>query len=614
MFRKLSVFCTVSLMMAMSATAQQTYFNTSFDEGMPSEVQLWDIDQRTPANEMAALGFDDEHPWIVTTEERTGNAVAASTSWYKPAGQSNDWMVLPALEIKDVEAKLQWRSKAYDKDLPDGLKVYIGQWTDATTERGYLCDEDFDLESPLYSSKKEKADWAFHEVALADFVGQTVYIAFVNDSKDKHMLFVDDIFVGIPSTVGIILDFGRCYDGFGDLTISGKALCQGTEPVNGFTVGFEMGGQTIEQTFDATLEPGSQMAFTLDEKPYLERNATADYKAWITSGDDRSELSGRVSAFLWKVVAEEITGTWCQYCVRGLGAMNYMRENDPDGFIGIGIHNNNTYSQVPDSMAIPGEEYLNWVMASYNMSGFPHCVLNRNVQYSTDPGNIPSYTQTIKQSTKNYYGLTLKADFNPTTNLIHAQTDVFFASDFQNADFKLAYIVIENDVHRTHADTGILNNYCGYDQVNGYAGGSMGQCYGFEDLPSIVNADDMWYHDVARGYKGSDGYKGEGNLFPKTITDGDHYAHEYELEMPKTVLKTENTELVVLLISKSGAIVNAEKCAIEAVEGTPTGLVHSCNTATYGTSGAVYDLQGRRLSATAKPGLYIVDGRKVVVK
>ena len=613
MFRKLTLSIAAGMMMTIGAHAQQTYFNTSFDEGMPESFQLWDIDGLTPDPTMAALGFNDENPWVVITEERTGNQVAASTSWYKPAGQSNDWMVLPALEIKDAEAKLQWRSRAYDKDLSDGLKVYIGQWTDVTTEREYLCDEDFDLQNPLYSSKKEKIDWTFHEVSLADYVGQTVYIAFVNDSKDKHMLFVDDIFVGIPSAVNLVLDFGRCYDGYGDLTISGKALCQGTQAVEGFTVGFEMNGQTIEQTFDDVLEPGAQMAFTLDEKPYLERNATADYRAWIASGDDRVEISGKVSAFLWKVVAEEITGTWCQYCVRGLGAMNYMRDNDPDGFIGIGIHNNNTHANVPDSMAIPGEEYLEWIMSSYSMSGFPHCVLNRNAQYSTDPGNIPTYTQKIKQTTKNYYGLTLDAEYDPATNLIQAHTEVFFANDFTNANFKLAYIVIENDVHRTHEETGILHDYCGYDQVNGYAG-STTPCYGYEALPGIINADDMWYHDVARGYKGADGYKGEGDLFPKTIAEGDHFTHEYELEMPETVLKKENTELVVLLMNKAGAIVNAEKCAIPTAETDPTGIVVYDAAQSRRTESKVYDLQGRRLAETSKSGLYIVNGKKVMVK
>ena len=37
-------------------------------------------------------------------------------------------------------------------------------------------------------------------------------------------------------------------------------------------------------------------------------------------------------------VVEEGTGTWCGWCVRGIVALEYMRENYPDKFIGIGVH------------------------------------------------------------------------------------------------------------------------------------------------------------------------------------------------------------------------------------------------------------------------------------
>ena len=48
------------------------------------------------------------------------------------------------------------------------------------------------------------------------------------------------------------------------------------------------------------------------DKPFLlERNATAQWKAWVKSGTDSVSYSGNTSAYLWKLVAEEITGTWC---------------------------------------------------------------------------------------------------------------------------------------------------------------------------------------------------------------------------------------------------------------------------------------------------------------
>ena len=614
MLKHLSTLCAATLI-AVSTQAQTTYLATSFDEGIPETFQNWDIDENQPSTDMANLGFTIGTAWIVTTEGKDNNAVACSTSWYKNAGTSNDWMVLPPIEIKDAETKIIWRARASDKDLRDGYKLYIGHFPDADSGRDYIMPDDFDLLSPLYSTNKETFDWNLHTISLADYVGQTVYLAFVNDSKDKTCLYIDDIFVGVPAAVGLSLDFGRCYDGYGDITISGKAYATLSQPVEQYTIGFEMNGKTIEQTFNNTLEPGVQLPFALSETAFLEKNATADYRAWIKAGDDQSEIRGKLSAYLWKVVAEEVTGTWCQYCVRGIGAMNYMRENDPEGFIGIAIHNNSS-STVPDSMAISGEEYRKWVMATYSMNGYPHCVLNRNAQYSIDPGIIPTTAASIKRNGQNYYGLTLSATYNPETNRIAADTEVLFAKDFDNTNFKLAYIVIENDVHRTHAETGILDNYCGYDQVNAYAGGAMGECYGFENLPGIVNADDIWYQDVARGYDGTDGYKGIEGLFPKNISDGDVFTHQMELDMPETVLVKENAELVVLLLSKSGAILNAEKCPIAQQSAEPTAVEFGAVVQRH-TEPAVYDLQGRVVSKSGhslQPGIYIIGGKKVVVK
>ena len=86
--------------------------------------------------------------------------------------------------------------------------------------------------------------------------------------------------------------------------------------------------------------------------------------------------------------------------------------------------------------------------------------------------------------------------------------------------------------------------------------------YGFENQPNIINADDIWFQDVARGIFPS--YEGVKNAFGvESVKEGDHLTYNYSLDMPETVLKKENTELVVLLLNEDGMIINADKCAIE---------------------------------------------------
>lgn len=508
-------------------------------------------------------------------------------------------MVTPAITISDDKAILRWRSMARDKEFRDGLKVYISETgTDVS---------DFTAE-PVFSTNKEANSWTEHEVSLAKYVGKTIYIAFVNDSKDKAAIYVDDLFVGVPSHITMTLDLGRVYDGCNKIPLKGTVQAV-NEDVSDYTICVQSGDQRYEQTFHDYIEAGKSYPFAMTDSLFIERNTTQDWTAWIKSGTDSVGYKGRTSAFLWKVVAEEVTGTWCGYCVRGIGAMNYMKENYPEGFIGIAVHNDGN-PQVPDSMAIPGEEYLNDIFAHMGTAGFPHAGVNRNVMYWDDPASIPAMYTTIKEAGTNTVGLQLKATYDEETHQIASDVDVYFAADNDKAKYGLVYVVIENNVHRTHAETGILNNYCGYDQINYYAGGSMGDMYGFENLPRVVNADDMWFQDVARGiYPDYEGIKDAFGV--ESVKEGDHLSYSYSMEMPNTVLKKENAELVVLLLNQDGMIVNADKCAIEGT--TPNEIApvirHNDNT----NASYYYTLSGVRVERPSK-GIYIYRGHKVVVE
>ena len=99
-----------------TAQAQDTYLMTDFSEGIPSTFTLVDNDGRTPSTDMQKLGFAVGTPWVAADEGKNGNMVAASTSWYKNAGQSDDWMITPPVNVKEAKAVLSWRAKASDKD------------------------------------------------------------------------------------------------------------------------------------------------------------------------------------------------------------------------------------------------------------------------------------------------------------------------------------------------------------------------------------------------------------------------------------------------------------------------------------------------------------------
>lgn len=577
--------------------AQDTYLMTDFSEGIPSTFTLVDNDGRTPSTDMQKLGFAVGTPWVAVDEGKNGNMVAASTSWYKNAGQSDDWMITPPINVKEAKAVLSWRAKASDKDYRDGYKVYI-----STTGSGIEC---FDKTAPFFQTSKENAEWTRHEVSLADYVGQTVYIAFVNDSKDKACLYVDDIFLGVPSAVGLETGLARVINEYGDLKLTGSVFAAGDQEVTGYTVGYAIGEQRFEQHFDGVLKVGKKTDFILDQTFHIDRNETLDYAVWVKSGADSTGVSGRVSAYPWKIVSEEVTGTWCGYCIRGIVSMAQMKENYPDSFIGIAVHSSS--ANWTDAMADGVEDYLNTLFSRCGISGYPHCVMNRNALYSIDPLEMYTTYNTIRNGRMNICGISLTATCDETTGYIKAETDVHFAADVQNADYKLVYVLLENDVHRTHEQLGLADNVpTGYEQNNYYAGNAYGEMGGYEKKPSVIKAEDMWYQDVARAIWPD--YDGIGGIIPEKVNEGDRFSHSYEMEWPENVLEKENTELVVMLLDKNGIVVNADKVEITGI----TSGIGSVATASKAGNNVMYNIMGQRVYKGAK-GIKIVNGKKIVM-
>ena len=595
------IFALAALLTASNLNAQDTYFTTSFEDGIPSSFTLHDVDQRTPSNDMQKIGFAVGTPWIDILEpDGNGNHIACSTSWYKNAGKSNDWMVTEGIDIKSEKAVLRWRSRASDKDYRDGMAVYV-------SEKGTNVD-DFDTSAPVYQAKKENYTWIEHTVDLCAYKGKKVYIAFVNNSTDANCLYVDDIFVGVPSKVNMSLDLARVSKTYGDIFVSGNAFATDKQTHKGFSVGYRVNGKTVEQTFDQTITADGKTAFTLDTPLHIERNQTIDYDAWIKCDGDSTGISSKVSAYPLKLVSGEVTGTWCGYCIRGIVGMKTMNDKYPDTFIGIAIHNDSN-TKWPDAMAAGVEDYHDYIYNSCGITGYPHCVFSRNPNYSIDPQYMEKCYTAIMSEADNYTGIELKAQYNKNTGKIDTNTDIYFAKKQSNTNYKLAYVIVENNVHRTHAELGLAENEpSGYDQNNYYGNNAQGvEMGGYEKMGSTVRAEQIWYNDVARSIYPTP--QGEEGIIPADIAEGDHFSNEVSLDIPTNVLNSANTEVIVLLLEKNGIIVNADKVKIEGIE---TGIEEVPNNNTIDTN-AYYNLQGMRVAKGTK-GLLIHSGKKCINK
>ena len=538
------------LLMCLSINAQKTYFTCDFNYGIPEGFALYDVDGNTPTAAMQKEGFEVGKPWIsmsVLTDRK--NLSIGSTSAYTPAGTANDWIVLPAITLESEYAYFKWTAANLTSSAlkKDGYKILI-------STKGNTVD-DFNDANVLYETTKgEQQPGALytHLASLKEYAGQTIYIAVVNNSTNKSILIMDDFWVG---EIFENLELKNTTNNVLDKDVTSRVTCSLVNPnfidfKENVTVTLDVDGETYSKDLGlVNLAYGGVKKITFSEVdvPAPLEGESRNYTLTATYSTPsqgnvvqtiNSALHRLGSTYSRKVVAEEATGTWCGYCPRGAVGMKAMREKYPDDFIGIAVHN--------DIMQV--NEYMAGI--SSFITGFPSAVVNRTIVIDPTATNLEK--QHIKELAKpSVASLNIvKADFGPDNVDVRVTVASSFAfnTDRGNSNFRLAFVVIENEVSGTSDD---------YDQTNYYSGGgtAMG---GFEKLPDPVPASQMVYQEVARGIVSS--FVGVKNSIPQNIVKDEEFISEYIFRVPETVMNKKNIEIIAMLVDQSsGAIWNADK-------------------------------------------------------
>jgi hypothetical protein len=220
--------------------------------------------------------------------------------------------------------------------------------------------------------------------------------------------------------------------------------------------------------------------------------------------------------------------------------MEYMAETYPDSWIGIAVHND-------DPMVVP--EYDAGIQPW--IGGYPSGLIDRSGEY--DPMDFEeAFNERI-------------TEFSPAELMVKKQslldgvltfevTASFYA---KVANFSLNAVLVEDYVTGTGA---------GYNQVNYYSGGGLGEMGGFENLPNPVPAADMVYMDVARALPG--GWEGIEGSLPDTVYAGETFSYEFFVALDES-WDYNNMQIVGMLINNnSGEIENA--CVEDEIIGVPS--------------------------------------------
>ncbi len=241
----------------------------------PTGWLLRNVDNRTPAAQTAYVN----QAWTRREDFsfNVADSCAFSNSWYSPAGAANDWMWTPPIAIPATGVStLSWRAVAYDAAYPDGYEVRIMTAPTVPTGGNGTIGNQITNSTVLFSTAAESSSWTTRSVPLTGYVGQTVYIAFRNNSSDKFLLLIDDVKVerllnfDASVTTALSSQYAQIpLSQASNLTLGGRIDNLGSQGLNNVRLGariYNAGNTIVNEVASAsisTLAAGANANFTL---------------------------------------------------------------------------------------------------------------------------------------------------------------------------------------------------------------------------------------------------------------------------------------------------------------------------------------------------------------
>lgn len=177
--KKLLLSAVVLAALGNSAFAQ---LNENFNNGIPSTWKRYNVDGLTPAAQVAFVN----DAWVARQklQASTTDSCIVSTSWYTPAGIANDWIVSPPFMVNGPNILLRFEELGYDPAYPDGYEVRVFTGTDSLPSQNSTV---------IYTSAGADNAWNYKGASLGAYNGQTIRVAFRNNSNDRFLLGLDNI-------------------------------------------------------------------------------------------------------------------------------------------------------------------------------------------------------------------------------------------------------------------------------------------------------------------------------------------------------------------------------------------------------------------------------------
>lgn len=459
----------------------------------------------------------------------------------------NDLITSPLINLSAVTASNAFllydlMTHPQNPGTPEKYSVYV---TTTNNPTAITAAVPVYTESPSYAGVETKA------IDLSSFIGQQVYVSFRHyDSTPFWLIGVDNVVVKTLNNNDVTLK-NISLTRYGvintDYFIKATIKNNGAQNINNVTLNWNDGtDHSSVVALPIPLAAGQEKVIihpvAVNYSSVVDKNISVTITGINGSPDSTpadNTLSTRFISISQnspkKVVIEEGTGTWCGWCPRGAVGMHNAENSFPNDFIGIAVHASSGQQLDP----MEKTEYK----AGANFSGFPSMNVDRSL---LDQAVSSDFSQVITERKNLLVPVALNAATSLAGRTMTVNASAIFRTNFTNANYRFAAVVIEDGVKGTTS---------GYNQRNYYAGGSYGAMGGYETKPDPVPAADMVYDHVGRMLLG--GYTGQAGSVPANITDGQVVSYTFTADIP-TAYNIDKIKVVLLLLdATTGEIVNA---------------------------------------------------------
>lgn len=440
----LVAFC----MLTMISLAQNVVFSETFSNGWPSGFIRVNRDGRPAANQvLAAFGSD---AWIARAIG-PADSVAASTSWTNPTGVADRWMITPPISINTANHVLRWRARIVDANNPDGYQVFVRPVTSPndTNTAGFT--------NQVFSIAAENQSWTNRTVNLSAFNGQTVRIAFRNNSNDKYILYLDDISIFDLQPTGARI-VNSTMSNFVDMAnpatqVKGVVQNIGIQPLTSIKVNYSVNnGTPVSQTFTTNIGPFANYTFNFTTLWSPSSTGVYSIKMWTSELNGQAVLGDTLERPISAVNAndlperlvlfEHFTQASCGPCASQNPAFTSLLASNSANATSIKYH---TSWPGVDPMNAHNPTEVATRVAYYGVSGVPN--VNLGTSNLGSPTAVSQVTINNERAKKALYRIFMSANMDPTTRLltISGSTEPSVAFALNNAN-RLQVMLVEDPI------------------------------------------------------------------------------------------------------------------------------------------------------------------------